>query len=349
MLNELDIKKYYSERNYMYMAIIELTTCCNWKCIHCFINEHNTIGLKTNEIYKLLIQLRSIGVYEIQFTGGEIFLRNDIIDIISYARSLKFKVALLTNTSLLNEEIIDILDKLYVEVVTTTLFSTNNKINDVITQSNNSASIVMKNIVLLSKKNIRTEIKTIVMNETENEYKNIEKFCTEKNIEFLATEGLFPMFNGATRPREFALDEQKLCRNIVNLDCIRFGKLYKDEKDDEKPICCELHYSLFIGADGNIYPCNLWYKKLGNIKNDKIENVWKNNVFLKKIQNLRWKDLPICTSCKNKDFCIRCSGIIEAITGDCLLSDEFACRTAKIRKKIYEKIGCSFVENVTHQ
>lgn len=96
MMNELDIKKAYSDSNLMYMARIELTTKCNFKCKHCFIEDYSKKGLSTEEIFKLLDNLRKFGVYIVEFTGGEIFTRPDVMEILRYARKLKFNVAILT-------------------------------------------------------------------------------------------------------------------------------------------------------------------------------------------------------------------------------------------------------------
>lgn len=84
-MEEINIKRLYSNHNYMYRAIIELTTLCNFNCKHCFLEQHTNYGLSTEEIIKIIDELREFGVYELQFTGGEIFLRTDIMDIIRYA------------------------------------------------------------------------------------------------------------------------------------------------------------------------------------------------------------------------------------------------------------------------
>lgn len=335
-MDEINIKDVYARNNYMYMAIIELTTNCNFRCKHCFIEQHDKDGLSCEEIFNLLKQLRDFGVYEVQFTGGEIFTRKDIMPIIRYARTLKFKVAILTNASLLTDAIISELNSLYVEVVSTTLFSLSNEINDKITSVQNSSSKVVENILKLSKTSMRSEIKTIVMRDNANEYQDIQNFCICNNIHYTATEGLFPTTNGNDFPRHLKMDYDQLCRNIGCLDKIRFGNHYKEEKLPDDPICCELHYSLFIDANGDVYPCNLWFKKLGNIKSSDISDIW-NTPFLNLIRNTTWKDLPVCSSCENSAFCIRCSGIVDTLKGNYLLEDPYACRTASARHKIQQK------------
>lgn len=336
MLDDLNIIKIYSKNNLMYMAIIELTTNCNFRCKHCFIDSFNNYGLDTVEIKKLLYELRTNGVYEVQFTGGEIFLRKDIVELITYARALKFKVILLTNLYLIDDAMIKFLQDVHVELISTTLFSLDEEKNDNITNFKGSTRKIINNLIKISRTNIRVQVKTIVMKDTEEDYIEIQKFCKNNNIEYLATEGIFPSFGGCDLPRKLSMTNQQLKDNIENLDKIRFGDIYYKEKSDDECICCELNYSLFISSDGNIYPCNLWFKKLGNIKNNSIQEIW-NSKYLRDIKNTKWKDLHKCSNCDKKNFCIRCTGIVYSLKNDILLEDEFACRTAKIRKSLYEK------------
>ena len=315
---------------------MELTTKCNFACKHCFIEEHTNIGLTTEEIFDVLRKLREFGVYELQFTGGEIFIRKDIIEIIRFARrNLNFRILLLTNVSLLDDKLIKELADLYVEKISTTLFSLSDEINDKITNVNGSATLVKRNIQKIAKTGIKTEIKTVVMKENVDEVSSIRQFCRENGIEFIATEGLFPSITGKKAVRNLAMSDSQLCKNIKCLDEIRFSKLYVKEKTLKQPICCELHYSLFINSFGDVYPCNLWFHKIGNMKTDVLSKLW-NDEFLYKIRNTTWSSLKKCASCENSKYCIRCTGIVEALTGDYLASDPYACRTSMARKKIAE-------------
>lgn len=318
----------------MYLARIELTTKCNFRCKHCFIDDFGKAGLSKEEIFMLLDNLRKFGVYAVEFTGGEIFTRPDIMEIIRYARKLKFSVSLLSNLYLLTDEIIDELTSLSIEAISTTLFSMSDEINDKITCHRNSASKVIDNLLKLAKSNISIEVKTIVMSDNAGEYRAIQEFCNQNGFCYLATEGIFPEMNGNEAPRKLAMTLEQLRNCIYDLDTIRFGGLYKKDKSDDTPICCELHYSLFIGADGECYPCNLWFKKLGNIRsyNYDISLLWNSPILLQ-VRQMTWKDLKKCSHCKNSAYCIRCTGIVDAIKGNLLMEDPYACRTALARKE----------------
>lgn len=335
-MDEYNIKDIFKKHVCMYKVIIELTTYCTHNCIHCYIPSHNKVGLNKDQIFKLLDELREFSVYEIQFTGGEIFTREDIYDILSYARKLYFKVILLTNLSLLNEKSIQRLEELGIQKISTSLFSLSDNINDCITNSRHSATKVITNLLLLKKTNIELEIKTVVMRENANEYKDIYNFCKDNSIGFLATEGLYAKSDGSMDPYNFYLNSAQLRECIELFDCIRCDGLYHENKHAEDSMCCdEIFYSFFVDSSGNIYPCNLWYKKLGNILDDRLADVWECD-FLRNVRKMKWGDLPSCAQCQDKDFCVRCTGLAESLSGSIQGKDSYACRTAKIRHEIHD-------------
>lgn len=329
-MKNIDIKNVYIQNHLLYSAEIEVTTKCNCNCIHCYLNDHSQEGMTKEDIFKILNDLRTFGVYEVQFTGGEPFIREDFLEIVAYARKLFFKVVILSNILLLTPEMIQILEKLNVECVSTSLYSMSDNVNDNITKGKYTARQVINNLLLLKKTHIRTEVKTVLMNCNKDEYVEITDFCRKNEIDCLVTEGLFPMMNGDDTPRTLALTEDELLKCITDIDTIRFGRLYCKQKKMNECICCEQQYSIFIGNDGSVYPCNMWFKKLGNLKTTSIEKIW-NHSFLKEMRSTTRAMLTDCKYCKYEKYCIRCSGIADTLNGDKYSCDPFSCRTAKIR------------------
>lgn len=88
-----------------FAVTIELNTTCNLRCEHCYIPKHTDCGMSTETVKRLLDDLRRLGTFELVFTGGEIFLRKDIEEILDYSRDLGFSVKLFTNVTLIDEDI----------------------------------------------------------------------------------------------------------------------------------------------------------------------------------------------------------------------------------------------------
>ena len=70
-------------------------------------------GLPYEKIIELLYQLRENNVFDLILTGGEALLREDLVDIVSFARRLGFRVSILSNASLVTEDFAKKLSKLY--------------------------------------------------------------------------------------------------------------------------------------------------------------------------------------------------------------------------------------------
>lgn len=134
MINYLDeMYDYAHDHRSLLSMMIELTTICNEKCVHCYIPEHTNIGLKTDDIKRVVKEFREMGGLNLSLTGGEIFLRSDIYEIIEYARNLKLRVFLLTNGTLLGEKEIQLLKKYNIAELSISVYSLDDTIHDSIT------------------------------------------------------------------------------------------------------------------------------------------------------------------------------------------------------------------------
>ncbi|MBI5871581.1 radical SAM protein, partial [archaeon] len=85
---------------------LNITNRCNFRCVHCAFDS----GMRTmnefslNKIRQILIDTKKLGGERIDITGGEPTIRKNIFEIIKIAKSLGYKVELVTNGSLLNKK-----------------------------------------------------------------------------------------------------------------------------------------------------------------------------------------------------------------------------------------------------
>ena len=190
MEQELNLNYFY---NLAYLerkpvsAVIELLTECNLRCKHCYIPSHTNKGMSTEKIKSLLYELHAMGVLNISFTGGEIFLHPHIMDFIALARSLHMRVFLLSNGTLLNESIVKSLSELHISEFSTTMFSLDPKVHDFITSQPGSLDILLKNLQLLKKYNINVKIKTPLLDVNAFEYRDIKKYCEKRKDAYWLT------------------------------------------------------------------------------------------------------------------------------------------------------------------
>lgn len=92
------------------VVIWNLIRRCNLACKHCYSisADHDFPGeLSTDEIYRVMDELRSFGVPVLILSGGEPLMRPDIFDISSRAKNMGFYVGLSTNGTMIDDSNID--------------------------------------------------------------------------------------------------------------------------------------------------------------------------------------------------------------------------------------------------
>jgi MoaA/NifB/PqqE/SkfB family radical SAM enzyme len=101
-------------------AKVKVTNNCNSRCITCDYWQHKfTNELTLDEIRAVLRDLRSLGVAEVMFTGGEPTIRPELPDCVRAAREVGFEgIGLTTNGLSINPDKIDrLLDAGLTEIV----------------------------------------------------------------------------------------------------------------------------------------------------------------------------------------------------------------------------------------
>ena len=323
-----------ANKNKTLMSItIELLTKCNWKCKHCFLPTHCSYGLQKDEIFDIFEQLRELGCFEITFTGGELFFREDAMEIIKKAREMYFDVVLFTNVSLLNENKIKELSELYVSQISCTIFSLDEKIHDTITGIKGSFKRAMENIMLIKKYNIPLEIKTIFMKMNSDSFEDLKLFCFENGFKYKADHSIFRKNDGDCTPQLLSLTEVQLEKLLPKIDdLIGYSPT---PRQVEEHVCPSIRNSLFIDHEGVIYPCNRFFIKLGDIYNSSISEIWNNSKELRMLQDVKWGDVKECIECANNKYCVRCPGVALLEDGNMFSKSSLACNIAKTREKLY--------------
>ena len=90
-------------------ATLILTNRCNNNCVYCQIPKNLKCDeLNTEQVKKIIHELKKIGIWRISLSGGEPLIRDDIKEIIDYCHEKDIFVSLNTNGKLVKKRISDI-------------------------------------------------------------------------------------------------------------------------------------------------------------------------------------------------------------------------------------------------
>lgn len=329
-LNLNDLSENCKNNNKLFNLLIVLLSACNQNCIHCYIPDHNSKGLSAEIVKKSIKEARELGALNVTLTGGEIFLREDIMDLILYARECYMRVFLMSNASLLTEEIIKQLKMLGIAEFSTTLFSMKESIHDAITQRKGSQRKTIENIMLLKKYGIPVTIKIPLMEENKYEYRDVEHFADLNNFNFMSTTTIFTKSNGDNSPHDLKITNDL---HIILNETRELQKKYRKEDISYNKVgipCGAGFNSIAINYDGMIWPCNSLMLNLGNVYKNNLIEIWKDSNNLKEWRDKSILQIKACEKCKLTKKCLRCPGMALLEDGDLYGCSSSAKQIAKL-------------------
>jgi MoaA/NifB/PqqE/SkfB family radical SAM enzyme len=168
-------------------AMFELTYKCNFHCLHCYIcEEKNKKELSTQQVKRILDQLKAVGCFHVGFTGGEIFLRKDIFTILDYAKNNGFRISLLTNGSLIDREVAQKIASLGASLnrVDVSVLGATRETFEKITGVKGSFAKVMRALKLLKQAKVPLQVKSTLLTCNKHEFLAIRRLARKLKAMF---------------------------------------------------------------------------------------------------------------------------------------------------------------------
>jgi len=238
-----------AEHNNVVTAQIELTYGCNLHCVHCYTDCYNRPDLikqelSYEEVTRILDQLAAEGCLWVCFTGGEIFMRKDFLDIYAYAKQKGFLITLFTNGTMFTEAIADYLKEQPPFSIEISCHGATEETFDRITQVKGSFQRFLKGIRLLVERGLPIKIKTKAMNVNQHELDQTKAFVEGLGTRFRLSTAIYPRLNGDLTPATYRLSPDE----IVALE--------SQEGDGEpEDRCTEAEIQIGPPADDRLFRC----------------------------------------------------------------------------------------------
>ncbi|OGW83552.1 MAG: hypothetical protein A2987_04085 [Omnitrophica bacterium RIFCSPLOWO2_01_FULL_45_10] len=328
-------------------AMFELTYRCNFRCIHCYNTREEKLSykkeLRTHEVFNILGQLQEMGCIYLGFTGGEIFCREDMAEILWKAKKLGFQIIVLTNGSFIDEKIANELGRIRPNKIDITVNAMNEDRFEKITGTPGSYTKVFNAIRLLYEKKIPICVKTCGMQENKNEIIAINKFARTLNAAFRFDGKLTPRHDRLKTPLQHLISPKETyylhrqCYPEMFEKYDHSGKERKGAKLDRRNIkrlfnCAVGYYDLAVNPYGELKFCiNIDYPRY-KILEGSLEKGWEN---LKNIvDSLKPPDDWACKECDLVNYCAWCPGTGYLEDGSFSTCDPLSREEAKFIRTI---------------
>lgn len=294
---------------------LDLTYRCNERCIHCYLDHNDRGEMSTAEIKQLLDQLADAGVFILTLSGGEIFLRKDIFEILEYARQRTFCIKLKTNAILIKEREAQRVRELGVESVQVSIYSHRPEIHDAITLVPGSLKRSVDAIRFLKAQGLRVVIANVLMTGNAQDYPGVRALAEELGVEATLDPTITPMMDGDRSVMKLGVDDSVL-RQVFHdkslvADVEEFCAIPESVHADTLNAlpCSAGHTSCYVSPYGDVYPCVQFPLPSGNVRQQRFIDIWRGSEQLNEVRSIRVKDLPSCSQCVHGTSCSRCPGL----------------------------------------
>ncbi len=337
---------YFKDNPQIFSFQFELTSRCNERCRHCYLpGSRDFHDLETDLVIDILDQLAEMGTLKVTFSGGECLLHKDFIPILRHAREKDFSISILSNLTLLNDEIISALKDANIDLLQASVYSMNPEEHDYITQVEGSHARTIAGLERLIAADVPVQISCPTMRKTYASYQGVLDWAYSHGIKGYTDYIMMARTDKSTDNlvNRLTLDETELLlRDIINYD-IEYRTILDANPETlllnpDEHICGAGVDSMCIAANGEFYPCSGFQGyPLGNAHTQGVKEVWDNSEALKRLRAVKWRDFPKCMKCEAKNYCAMCMVRNLNETGSIFEVSQHFCDVAFINKRLVEE------------
>ncbi len=305
------------------VGFLEVTRQCATRCRLCYVNsgeaQDDTLG--TEELLEAIDQMVDMGVGFVALSGGDPLTRPDMIEIVEYIHDTRGVTAGLSTSLLtLTEETARRMKEMGV-LVQVSLDGSVAEINDW-NRGEGSFDKTMNGVKLLRRFEIPFRFAYVINKHNVGDVGRMVEFARELG----AREVAFGKVKIAGRAKAV---EREAYPNPEEMTAA-YHALYRKEIelcDAEITIRCKHNQGLITGLgtrvgclpcgagrtfiqvshNGDIVPCSLLSNRtefyLGNVRRDRLQDVWENAPAFRFFRNTAADDIDVCRNCPAKHLC----------------------------------------------
>ena len=342
-------------------ALLEITGKCNLRCSYCFHFDSSTEGLEdlpTWEWLRFIDELQSLSVFRVALSGGEPFIRQDILELCRHIAGSRMRFSILSNGGLITEHHAAELASIGRGTVQISLDGVG-AVNDA-ARGAGSFDAATRGIRLLQRYKIPTVARVTLGHHNKAHFEEtIDYIYNDLGMRTVST-GSAIIFDANSKDynaiqlslKDFAdtiKAHLRIIKKYPDLDIralsgpygvykewrriYRAMKLGKGSRFGGCHAVCTFPYNrIGVRTDGGIVACSSFPDRvLGRINRDSLADVWLNDTFLQELRDLRRKplaDYPRCSACRFRPWCVggcpatlaQCTegGVVQCAAAVCL-------------------------------
>ena len=263
-----------------------------------------------------------MNIINVTLSGGEPLLHNDFIKFITKCRELDLSVNILTNLTLLTDEMIEEIKRNPLLCIQTSIYSMNPSIHDSITKVKGSLEKTKRNFLKLKSAGIPLQISCPIMKQNKDSFDTVIDFGRENNTPVAVDYVIFSSYDHSN------------CNLINRLSLEEIGQAFDKQSSDEY-----VDYLYVQATEKNELTAQA---PICSINRQSLKEIWETSDDIKKLRQITRKEFPKCIDCEDRGYCNVCmmSNSNENSDADAFRINKYHCNVASlIHKKVDFYLG----------
>ena len=289
----------------------EVTLACNLRCRHCLSASGKPAAreLSTAEALDLVGQLDEAGVFQVNFGGGEPFLRPDFEDILAACHERGIVTCISTNGTLLDAARVGRLSRSGLVAIQVSLDGANRLTCDALRGAGTYYAAVLA-LRLLGRSPIPTSINTVLTAENAGEIPELHRLAASLGVS-LRVSRFRPSGRGALHWDELRPSNEQLlafsewlgARGDVRTGDSFFSLTAQERQGLGLNLCGAAKLTCCVGPEGGVYPCAFLQSpefEAGSLRDSSFQDIWDASEVFASFRGLRIRS---CEDCHRFDRC----------------------------------------------
>lgn len=356
---------------------ISLTGKCNLRCAYCFYNDEMTSrpDVPKHKWLKFFDELGRLAVRNTTLSGGEIFVRDDLWELIDGLVDNRMRYSINTNGTLITETTIENFElgkrRTRLNSIQVSIDGSCAEIHDK-SRGKGSFEKAIRGLMLLKKSGFPVTVRVTINRHNVDDLERLTEFLLEDiGLHSFSTNDAMPMGAGCANQPDISLTPQQQVQAMYALAGLAekfqgrvmamagplakwrsYHEMEHAKETGVKPsgwrmgylTACGCTYTkLSVHHDGVITPCNMLAKLgMGKINVDSLSDLWLNHTILRELKDRRkipMNQVAGCEGCEWTSFCNgSCPGLAFEMTGSFNLANPHDC----YRDFLSKTVGISF-------
>ena len=289
----------------------EISLRCNLRCVHCLSDSGDASQDELNykESLNLIDQLTTLKVFQVNIGGGEPFIRQDFLDLLSYSHEKGLVTCVSTNGTMVDRSLAKRLSALRLLYLQVSLDGATADVNDTI-RGTGTYQKILYGMDCLAAEGVRFSINTVLTRTNFSQLEILRKMAGQYGAE-LRVSRFRPSGRGKKSKAYLGptKDQLETFSDWLNeYDLVRTGDSFfclTSEKRRRKGLdmCGAAKMTCCVSPKGEIYPCAFLQETpflVGSVRNSSFKDLWDTSPVFHRFRNLNIKS---CMACYRFDSC----------------------------------------------